>query len=109
MSTGDFPGRKFDPYDDREGLPTAALEDAEGTYNLFESEAISNSIEKPNSSRTPRREVRWGATIQSLESIKRCFEDCLDRFLLTSSNSLRRIRSPKGNLRSNLHQCPGYL
>ena len=65
-------------------------------------------------SRTPRREVWWldlGAKNQSLESIKGRFEDCLDRFLPSSSNSLlRHIASPINNrLRHNLHQCPGYL
>ena len=73
----------------------------------------SNSTEKPNPRRTPRREVWWlelGSKNQSLESIKRRFEDCLDRFLLSSSKSLlRHITSPDNKLRRNLHQCPGYL
>ena len=74
----------------------------------------SNPSEKPKSCRTPRREVWWldlGAKNQSLESIKRRFEDFLDRFLPSSSNSLlRHITSPMDNkLRDNLHQCPGYL
>ena len=74
----------------------------------------SNSTEMPKSCRTPRREVWWldlGAKNQSLESIKRRFEDCLDRFLSSSTNSLlRHITSPIDNrLRHNLHQCPGYL
>ena len=52
-----------------------------------------------------------GATNQSLKSIGRCFEDRLNRSLLSSSNSLlRHIRSRKDdNLRRNMHQCPGYL
>ena len=75
---------------------------------------MSNSTEKPKSCQTPRREVWWldlGAKNQSLESIKRRFEDCLDRFLLSSSNSLlRHITSPVNSKpRHNLHQCPGYL
>jgi len=118
-STDDSPERKFDTYD-REGLATSTLEDAEGTSNLSENEAIpnpSNPTETLKLSRTPRREVWWldppGAINQSLESIKRCFKDRLDRFLLSSSNSnslLRHIRSPTdNNLRRNLHQCRGYL
>ena len=84
-----------------------------------ENEDVSNpsiSTEKPKSRRTPRREVRWldlGAKNRSLrlESIKRRFEDRLDRFLSSSSNSLlRRIKSPMDiKQRHNLHQCPGYL
>ena len=93
------------------------MEDAGGTSNISESEDMSNpsnSTEIPKPSRAPRREVWWldlGAKNQSLESIKRHFEDCLDRFLPSSSNSLlRHIASPRGNrLRRNLHQCPGYL
>ena len=74
----------------------------------------SNPTEKPKSSPPPRREVWWhdlGAKNQSLESIKRRFEDCLGRFLSSSSSSLlRHIASPMdGRLRHNLHQCPGYL
>ena len=74
----------------------------------------SNSTERPELRRTPRREVWWldlGGKNQSLESIKRRFEDCLDRFLPSSSNSLlRHITSPMDNkLRHNLHKCPGYL
>ena len=108
MPTGDFPERKFDAYE------TATLE---GASNLFESEAIpsaSDSTERPESSRTPRREVWWvdqGTTDQNLDSIWQCFEDRLNRSLLFSSTSLlRRINSPgDNNLRRNLHQCPGYL
>ena len=74
----------------------------------------SNPTEKPKSPRTPRREVRWldlGAKNRSLELIKRRFEDRLDLFLSSSSNSLlRHITSPMDSkLRHNLHQCPGYL
>ena len=75
----------------------------------------SNSTEKTESCRTPspRREVRWldlGARNRSLESIKRCFQDRLDRFLSSSKSLLRRITSPvESKLRHNLHQCPGYL
>jgi hypothetical protein len=99
---------------DREGFPRATLEGAEGTSNVSESEDT-NSTGKPKSCRTPRREVWWldqGARNQSLESIKRRFEDCLDRFLLSSSSNsiLRHITSPMDNKRRrNLHQCPGYL
>jgi hypothetical protein len=116
MSTDDSPKREFDVYD-REDFPRATLEDAEGTSNVSESEDMSNpsnSMGKPKSRRTPRREVWWldlGAKNQSLESIKRHFENRLDRFLSSSSNSLlRHITSPMDNkLRRNLHQCPGYL
>jgi hypothetical protein len=116
MSTDDSPEREFDVYD-REDFPRATLEDAEGTSNVSESEDMSNpsnSTRKPKSCRTPRREVWWldlGAKDQSLESIKRRFEDRLDRFLSSSSNSLlRHITSPMDNkLRRNLHRCPGYL
>ena len=96
----------------------ATLEDAaEGTSKVSESENMSkpsNSTEKPKPCPAPRREVWWldlGAENQSLESIKRRFEDCLDLFVSSSSNSLlRRITSPMDNkLRHNLHQCPGYL
>jgi hypothetical protein len=71
-------------------------------------------MENPKPSRKPRREVWWldqDATNHSLTSIGRCFDDRLNRSLLSSSNSLlRHIRSPKYyNLRRNLHQCPGYL
>ena len=114
MSTDDSPEREFDVYD-REGFPRATLEDLESTSNVSEREDMSNpSTEKPKSCRTPRREVWWldlGTKNQSLESIKGRFEDCLDRFLSSSSNSLlRHITSPMDNkLRHNLHQCPGYL
>ena len=116
MSTDDSPERELDIYD-REIFPRATLEDAGGTSNVFESENMSNpsnSMEKLNSCRTPRREVWWvdlGSANLSLESIKRRFEDCLDRFPLSSSNSLlRHITSPMDSkLRHNLHQCPGYL
>jgi hypothetical protein len=113
MSTDDSPERESNAYDG-EGFPRAPLEDAEGSSNVFESEDMLNSTEKPKPCRTPRREVWWldlGAKNQSLESIKQHFEDCLDRFLLSSSNSLlRHITSPMDSkLRHNLHQCPGYL
>jgi hypothetical protein len=113
MSTDDSPERTFDAYDIA-GLPSTTLEDVEDTSNLCEDEVISNpsnSTEKPDStSRTPRREVWWvdlGRTNQTVESIKRSFEDCLDRFFVLSSfNSLlHRIRSHMWNF----HQCPGYL
>jgi hypothetical protein len=116
MSTDDSPEREFDVYDS-EGLPVATLEHEESTSTLFEREAISNrsnSIENPKPSQKPRREVWWhdlGTTNHSLKSIGRCFEDRLNRSLLSSSNSLlRHIRSTKDdNLRQNLHRCPGYL
>ena len=114
MLIDDSPERIFDKYE-REDLPTATLEDAdaEETSNPYESEAISKSTEKPEPKRTPRREVWWrdlGLANQSLESIKLCFENYLDRFPLSPSNSpLRIIRPPRdNNLRRNLHQCPGY-
>ena len=74
----------------------------------------SNPTEKPKPRRTPRREVRWldlGAKNRSLESIKRRFEDRLDRFPSSSTDSLlRHIISPMDSRqRRNLHQCPGYL
>ena len=107
MSTGDSPERKLDAYE------TTALE---GASNLFECEAIPNAsdLTEFTSSRTPRREVWWvdqGTTNQNLDSIRRCFEDRLNRSLLFSSTSLlRRINSRADNhLRRNLHQCPGYL
>ena len=101
MSTDDSPEQEFDIYDG-EGFPKATLQDAEGTSNVSESKDM------------PRREVWWldlAAKNQTLESIKRCFEDCLDRLPLSSSNSLlRHITSPMDNkLRHNLHRCPGYL
>ena len=108
MSTDDSPERKFDVYE-------------ESTSNLSESEVTpnrSNPMENHRPSQIPRREVWWldlGATNYSLKSIGRCFEDRLNRSLISSSNSLlRRIRSPndddlRRNLRRNLHQCPGYL
>ena len=116
MSIDDSPKRDFDVYD-RGGFPSAPLEDSEGTSNVSESEYMSipsNPAEMLNSCRTPRREVWWldlGAKQQSLESIKRRFEDFLDRFPLSSSNSLlRHITSPMDSrLKHNLHQCPGYL
>jgi hypothetical protein len=117
MSTDDSPEREFDVYD-REDFPRATLEDAEGTSNVSEIEDMSNPSNptgKPKSCRTPRREVWWldlGVKNQSLESIKRRFEDRLDRFLSSSSTNslLRQISSPMDNkLRHNLHQCPGYL
>ena len=118
MSTDDSPEREFDIYDS-EGFPRAPLDNTEGTSNVSEikDSDISNPLkptEKPKSSRIPRREVWWldlGAKDQSLETIIRRFEDCLDRFLLSSSNSLlRHITSPMDTrLRHNLHQCPGYL
>ena len=95
------------------------MEDAGGTSNISESEDMSNpsnSTERPELRRTPRREVWWldlGGKNQSLESIKRRFEDRLDRFLSSSSNSLLcRITSlaPMDSKQiHNLHQCPGYL
>ena len=70
----------------------------------------SNLTEKPRSTRTPRREVWWhdiGEKNQSLESIKRRFEDFLDRFPSSSSNPLlpRVVASTK----YKDHQCSGYL
>ena len=118
MLTDDSPEREIVVYD-REGFSRAPLEDEEGPSNVSDSENedVSNSsisTEKPKSRRTPRREVRWldlGAKKRSLESIKRRFEDRLDRFLSSSSNSLlRRITSPMNSKqRHDLHQCPGYL
>ena len=121
MSTDDSPEREFLIYD-REGFSRGSLEDEECPSNVSasENEDVSNpsissiSTEKPKSRRTPRREVRWldlGAKNRSLESIKRHFEDRLDRFLSYSSNYLlRRVTSPMDNkIRHNLHQCPGYL
>ena len=118
MKTDDSPEREIVAYD-REGSQRAPLEDEEGPSNVYadEDEDPSNpsiSTENPKSHQTPRREVRWldlGAKNRSLESIKRRFEDHLDRFLSSSSKSLlRRIRSPMDNKRRhNLHQCPGYL
>ena len=118
MSTDDSPEREFDVYNG-ERSQRAPLEDTEGTSNVSESEDSdlsnsSNSTEKPKPSRAPRREVRWldlGLKELSLESIKRRFEDCLDRFPSSSSNSLlRHIAFPMDSrLRRNLHQCPGYL
>ena len=114
MSTDDSPEREFDGYDSE----TATLEHEESTSNLSESEASmrnpSNPMKKPKPNRKPRREVWWleqFATNHSLESIGRCFEDRLNRYQFSSSNSLlRHFRSPKDdNLRQNLHQCPGYL
>ena len=120
MSTDDSPEREFEVYDSREGFPRATPEevDGEGPPNASESEDStnpSNSTEEPKSFQTPRREVWWldiDAKNQSLESIKRRFEDFLNRFLSSSSNNslLRHITSPVDNkLRHNLHQCPGYL
>ena len=94
MSTDDSPEREVVVYD-REGFPRAPLEDEEGqgsNVSASENEVVSNPsnpTEKPKSRRTPRREVRWldlGAKNRSLESIKRRFQDRLDRFL-SSSNS----------------------
>ena len=100
-----------------EGLPAATLEHEESTSSLSESEAVSNHsnpTEIPKLSRKPRREVWWldqDATNHSLKSIGRCFEDRLNRSLLSSSSSLlRHIRSPMNDdVGRNLHQCPGYL
>ena len=119
MSTDDSPERDFVVYN-REGSPRAPQEDEEGqgsNVSLSENEVVSNpsnSMEKPKPRRTPRREVRWldlGSKNGSLESIKRRFEDRLDRFLSSSSNSLlRHITSPiDSKQRHKLHQCPGYL
>ena len=115
MLIDDSPERIFDEYE-REDLPTATLEDAdaEDTSKPYESEAISKLTEKPKPNRTPRREVWWldlGTTNQSLESIKRCFENYLDRFPSSLSDSLLRIIKPSKDkiLRRNLHQCPGYV
>ena len=118
MSTDNFPEREV--VYDREGFQRASLEDEEGPSNVSEKEDSdvsnpSNSSEKPQPCRAPRRgrEVRWldlGAENQSLESIKRRFQDRLDRFLSSSNSLLRRITSPMDSkLRHNLHQCPGYL
>jgi len=106
----DSPEREFDTCD-REGFPRAPLEDISNVLESGDMSNPSNLTEKPKSCQTPRREVWWldlGAKNQSLESIKRRFEDCLERLLLSSSNFLlRRIKSPMDNkLR---HQCPGYL
>ena len=117
MSTDDSPDRELDPFDTREGLPAATLEQEESTSNLSQSEAISsrsNPTENPRSSRKPRREVRWFDLEEadlSLKSIGRRFEDRLNWSELSSSNSLLgHFRSLNGdNLRGILHQCPGYL
>ena len=91
MSTDNFPEREV--VYDREGFQRASLEDEEGPSNVSEKEELSVIVsdlsEKTKSCRTPRREVRWldlGAKNRSLESIKRRFQDRLDRFL-SSSNS----------------------
>ena len=111
MPTDDSPEREIVVYD-REDFPRAPLEDEEGPSNVSANE--NEDVEKPKARRTPRREVRWldlGAKKRTLESIKRRFEDCLDRFRSSSSNSLlRRITSPRDSKqRHDLHQCPGYL
>ena len=97
-----------------EKVSRAPLEDEEGPSNVSANE--NEDVEKPKARRTPRREVRWldlGVKKRSLESIKRRFEDRLDRFLSSSSNSLLcRITSlaPMDSKQiHNLHQCPGYL
>jgi hypothetical protein len=114
MSTDDSPEREFHAYD-CEVLPTAILEHDEGASNVSKITAVLNPKEILELSRKPRREVWWlelGATDQSLKSIGRCFEDRLNRSLLSPSNSLlRHIRSPKNdNLKQiNIHLCPGYL
>ena len=117
MSIDDSPERESVVYD-REGFPRATLEDEEGLSNVSASENEdvdgSKPTEKPKPRRTPRREVRWldlGAKNRSLESIKRRFEDRLDRFPSSSTDSLlRHIISPMDSRqRRNLHQCPGYL
>ena len=115
MSIDDSPEREVVVYDG-EDFPRASLEDEEGSLSVSDKEDVSNpsnSTEKPKSCRAPRREVRWldlGAENQSLESIKRRFQDRLDRFLSSSNSLLRRITSPMDSkLRHNLHQCPGYL
>ena len=110
MSTDDCPEQEFDVYD-REGFPRAPLDDAEGE-DMSNPTNLTEDL-KPKSCRTPRREVWWldlGAEKKSLESIKRLFEDCLDRLLSSSISPLRHITSPmESKLRQNLHQCPGYL
>ena len=120
MSTDDSPEREIVVYD-KEGFQSAPLEDEEGPSNVSASENEdvsnpSNPAEKPKSRRIPRREVRWlnlGKKKRSLESIKRRFEDRLDCFLSSSSDSLlRRITSSMDSKhwqRHNLHQCPEYL
>ena len=115
MPTDDSPKREVVVYD-REDFPRASLEDEEGPLNVSDKEDVSNpsnSTEKPKSYRAPRREVRWldlGAKNQSLESIKRRFQDRLDRSLYSCNSLLRHITSPMDSkLRHNLHQCPGYL
>ena len=118
MSTDDSPEREVLIHD-REGFSRGSLEDEEGPSHVSsnENEDVSNSsisTEKPKSRRTPRREVRWldlGAKNRNLESIKRRFEDRLERFLSSSSHYLlRRVTSPMDKkIRHNLHQCPGYL
>ena len=115
MSTDDILERDFDLHNS-EGLPVATLEH-ENTSNHSEIEATSNGSNQrknPKPIRKPRREVWWldlGTTNHSLMSVGRCFEDRLNWFLLSSSNSLLpHVRSTKdNNLRRNLHQCPGYL
>ena len=115
MSTDDSPEREV--LYDREGFSRASLEDEESPSNVSEKEELSVIVsdlsEKTKSCRTPRREVRWldlGAKNRSLESIKRRFQDRLDRFLSSSNFLLRRVTSPMDSkLRHNLHQCPGYL
>ena len=118
MSTDDSPEREVFIYD-REGLSRGSLEDEESPLNVSASEDVKffkffKFNGKPKSRRTPRREVRWldlGTENRSLESIKRHFEDRLDRFQSSSSNYLlRRVTSSMDNkIRHNLHQCPGYL
>ena len=120
MSIDDSPERESVVYD-REGFPRATLEDEEGLSDVSASENEdvdgsnpSNPTEKPKPRRSPRREVRWvdlGAKNRSLELIKRRFEDRLDRFPSSSTDSLlRHIISPMDSRqRRNLHQCPGYL
>ena len=90
---------------------TAILTDLEGFPTFSESEVASDHSVIIQ---TPRREVCWvglDEANQSLESIKRCFEDCLDRFLLSPSISpLRHINASKANYTAhNPHPCSGYL
>ena len=94
------------------GLPAATVSHSEGTSNIFDSESgstIPRPVERPQSSRPPRREVRWvhlGTNSQSLESIAHNFQDYIDCFLSSSSSTLRRVRALD---EPPFHTCPGYL
>ena len=108
--TDDSPERELDADDLVENYSRVVQTNREGHSNVAGN--VSSSTEVGTSRKAPRREVRWkldkSANNRSLESIVRCFQDCLDCVSASSADPpLRRITASPHKWVS--HRCPGYL